>query len=428
MKVLVIGSGGREHTLGWSLSRSPRVSQIISCPGNGGLAQLGDCWDVPVTGTFEPLLEKVRRESVDLVVIGPEAPLVDGLGDRLRAEKIPAFGPNQAGSQLEGSKVFSKRFLQRHGIRTARFEVVTELGQLDQAFASFGDGPVVVKADGLAAGKGVIVASSRAEAEPAARNMLTGESFGHAGTTVLLEERLEGVELTMLVLVAGRQYKLLDSAQDYKRREDGNKGPNTGGMGSYSPTGLFPNPLRDVVAESIIEPTLAGLEEEGIEFKGVLYLGLMLTADGPQVLEYNVRFGDPEAQPVLRRLQTDLVEVFEALETGSLSGVQLAWDPRPAVCVVMASGGYPGKYATGCRIDGPVTSERDDEVQVFHAGTSWDGSHFKTTGGRVLGVTALGDTLEAARARAYDRVGEIHFDGACFRNDIADSIGSTTAR
>lgn len=422
MKVLVVGSGGREHALGWRLARSSRVTRVVSCPGNGGLAQLGDTWSVPVEGDFAALVEKIRAERIDFVVVGPEAPLVAGLADVLRRTGIPTFGPSALASQLEGSKVFTKRFLDRHAIPTAEFRVVDRVEDLASALDAFAEAPVV-KADGLAAGKGVVVASDRTEAEAAARAMLSGERFGAAGHRIVLERRLLGVEVTMLVLVSDTEYAVLEPAQDYKRLGDGNTGPNTGGMGAYSPTGLLTHSVGELVRTQILEPSINALAADGVSFRGILYLGLMLTEEGPQLLEYNVRFGDPETQPLLMRLRTDLVDVFEAIELGRLNQLTLDWDPRSAVCVVMASAGYPTSPARAVPIEGPAISALEDEVQVFHAGTRWRGDRFEATGGRVLGVTAIAPTVSEARDLAYARVDRIRFPGCQYRTDIAKAAG-----
>ncbi len=419
MKVLVIGSGGREHALAWRLSRSPRVRSIASCPGNGGLLRLGPCWrDIDPETQQDALLKRVQEEHVDLVVVGPEGPLVAGLADHLRAARIPTFGPGREASRLEGSKAYAKRFMERHRIPTARFTIVDHPGELRAAIASLPHG-VVVKASGLAGGKGVVITRDEEEACAVAETMLTGARFGAAGKTVVIEEKLEGVEITMLAFVSGRQYRLLHAAQDYKPLEDGNRGPNTGGMGAYSPTHLLTDAVRQRIVKEVLEPTLAGLEKEDLRFQGVLYLGLMLTASGPMVLEYNVRFGDPEAQPLLMRLQTDLIDVFDAVDRGRLPQLSLEWEERSAVCVVLAMQGYPHSYPKGLPIEGPAWSDPADTVQVFHAGTSARGDSFETAGGRVLGVTALGADLKSAREQAYERAGRIGFQGKIYRSDIA---------
>ena len=417
MKTLVIGSGGREHALAWRLARSPRVTSVALCPGNGGTASLGPSWTIDPIADPEALCERVRSEGIDRVVIGPEAPLVAGLADRLRAQGVPTFGVGASAARLEGSKAFTKEFLARHDIPTAPFRVVRDADELSGALESFPNG-VVVKADGLAAGKGVIVTDDRSEAEAAARAMLDGSSFGDAGRVVVLEEKLRGVEVSMLAFVAGRQHRWLEPAQDYKPRFEGNEGPNTGGMGAFSPADTVAD-LREEIDRTILHPTLAGLADEGIPYHGLLYIGLMLTDDGPQVLEFNCRFGDPETQPLLARLETDLIDIFEAIDEERLDSLELSWDPRAALCLVLASEGYPGSYPKGKVITGETTSPLDDDVQVFHAGTGLRGEELLTTGGRVFGVTALGKDLAEARARAYARADKISFEGCVRREDIA---------
>lgn len=424
MKVLIVGSGGREHALGWRLARSPRVQHIVSCPGNGGLSRLGDVWSLPIDQDFHPLLEKIRAQHVDFVVVGPEAPLVGGLADFLRQHGVPTFGPSAQAARLEGSKVFAKKFLARHSIPTAEFRVVNQLSDLEPALDAFPDG-VVVKADGLAAGKGVTVAANRAEARSSAVSMLSGAGFGAAGRQIVLEQQLHGVEITLLVLLSDEGYRVLEPAHDYKRLQDGDAGPNTGGMGAYSPSDLVSEVVRRQVDERVLLPTIEALRADGISYQGILYLGLMLTPDGPQVLEYNVRLGDPETQPLLMRMRTDPVDVFEAVAQGRVSRLNLEWDPRSAVCVVMASEGYPHSGGRPVPIEGPAVSALDDVVQVFHAGTRWTGEGFETNGGRVLGVTALADTKAEARRLAYDRVRRIHFEGCQYRLDIAASTADS---
>ncbi len=418
MNVVVIGSGGREHALAWRLSRSPRVDKVFSCPGNGGLASLGERWQDVSPSDFEALLARIKESNVEFAIVGPEDPLVNGLGDKLRAAGIATFGPGAAASQLEGSKLFAKEFMSRHGIPTASHAVVEDINEIENTLEKF-SGPTVIKADGLAAGKGVIVTNDHDEAAQAISSMITDRRFGDAGLKVVVEERLTGVEVTQLVFVSGKQYALLDTAQDYKPLLDGNRGPNTGGMGSYSPTQLLDTTLQAQIVGEILEPTLAGLKAEGIEYRGVLYIGLMLTPTGPQVLEYNVRFGDPETQPLLMRLKTDLLDVFEAMEEQRLDEIELEWDERSALCLVLASDGYPESYATKLAMKGNLTSDPASDVQVFHAGTeSSEPGKFETAGGRVLGVTALGDTLEEARAKAFARADEIDYAGKTHRTDI----------
>ena len=423
MKVLILGSGGREHALGWKIASSPRVEKVYSCPGNGGLRQLGPCWgDVSPTDS-EALIARIRAEQIDWVVVGPEAPLAAGVSDDLQRAGIKCTGPGRAGSQLEASKAFSKDFMSRHGIPTAPFRVVEHLHDVAPALAHF-DRPVVVKADGLAAGKGVVVTQNHEQAERAAIAMLSGEAFGGAGRKVVIEERLEGEEMTLLLFVSGRDYICLESARDYKPLSDGNQGPNTGGMGAYSPSGTMNAELQSRIVSELVEPTLEALAREDIPYRGVLYLGLMLTKHGPRLLEYNVRFGDPETQPLLMRLRTDLMDVYEAIDNGTLGDLTLEWDPRSALCLVLASKGYPGAYPTGVAIHGCDDATGDRDAQVFHAGTRWSeeggsgAGELVTSGGRVLGVTALGDDLQQARARAYAAADAIRFDGKYHRSDI----------
>ena len=419
LKVLIIGSGGREHALAWKLAKSPRVDTVITAPGNGGTSALGPNWNLDPVQDVDALCRRIRDEGIDRVVIGPEAPLVDGLADRLRESGVATFGPGAQASQLEGSKAFSKRFLERHRIPTASFQVVQDREEVPAALESFPRG-VVVKADGLAAGKGVIVTDDRSEAESVAITMLQGESFGDAGRTVILEERLHGTEVSMLAFVSGTQFAWLEPAQDYKPRFEGNQGPNTGGMGSFSPSGTVDSSLRAVIDQTILKPTLERLCAEGTDYRGLLYVGLMLTEDGPKVLEFNCRFGDPETQPLLMRLQTDLIDIFDAIDQERLDEIELSWDSRTALCLVLATDGYPGDYAKGAPITGTTRSELEDSVQVFHAGTTEQDAQLATSGGRVFGVTALGQTREEARELAYDRAEQIKFDGKVYRGDIGE--------
>ncbi len=422
MKVLIIGGGGREHALAWKLSLSPRVEKIYCAPGNAGTALLGE--NVPLAITDgEGLLAFAQAHAIGLTVVGPDDALAAGIVDRFQAAGQRIFGPTQAAAKLEWSKVFTKEFLSRHQIPTAaagNFDATADALR----FCEEKSYPLVIKADGLATGKGVIIAENVLEAEAAIREMLDGGRFGAAGSRILIEEFLRGRECSLHALVDGRSYQLLPVAQDHKRIGEGDHGANTGGMGTASPP---PIPLgvdveRRVHAE-IMEPILRGLQADGLRFQGLLFPGLMLTADGPKVLEFNARFGDPETQVLLPRLKNDLLPVLEAVIDGRLDQVALAWDPRPAVCVVLASQGYPGAYETGKPIGG-LASVTQPDVFVFHAGTkSGPGGETLTSGGRVLGVTALGDTLAAARARAYEAAACITFEGCYFRRDIAAGGG-----
>jgi len=412
MKILVIGSGGREHALVWKLAQSRWVSGLFCAPGNPGIAELAEC--VPIAANDIPqLADFAERRGMDLTVVGPEAPLCAGITDVFQARGLRVFGPNRRAAQLEGSKVFSKQFLLRHGVPTARAEVFGDAAAARACARRWG-APLVVKADGLAAGKGVLVAQTVAEAEQAITDIMEKKVFGSAGDRVLIEECLFGEEASVMALLDGSGYRILAVAQDHKRVGDNDTGPNTGGMGAYSPIG------REVDATEIFERTLAGLKAEGMDYRGVLYAGLMLTERGPMVLEFNCRLGDPETQAVLPRLDFDLAEACRAAADGQLAEMTLRWKPQAAVCVVLASAGYPGHYAKGKTITGLREAAKLPGVTVFHAGTKAgaDGQ-ILTDGGRVLGVTALGDNIAAAAQRAYEAVARIHFDGMHYRRDIA---------
>ena len=418
MKVLVLGSGGREHALSWKIARSPLVEEVICAPGNAGIAGCARC--VPLDlGDPEAVAGLATGEGVGLVVVGPEAPLVDGLGDRLRSEGFPVFGPSAAAAQLEGSKAFAKLFMARHGVPTARFQVFDHIEPLLGFLASV-DEPVVVKADGLAAGKGVILCHDRDEAARAARQMMVDGAFGEAGNRVVVETLLRGEEVSYLALVSGESIVPLVSSQDHKALLDGDKGPNTGGMGAYCPAPRVDAELEQVILETVIHPTVRGMAEEDRPFAGLLYAGLMVTDEGPQVLEFNVRFGDPETQPLMALLDEDIVPALLATADGSLSSGSLRWKEGSSCCVVMAAGGYPGSYEKGHPIEGLEAFEGQEELVVFHAGTTRqapDGP-ITTAGGRVLGVTAVGHDFPAARDAAYAAVGEIRWPGAQYRTDI----------
>ena len=426
MKVFVIGSGGREHALVWALSRSPLVKQIYSATSNAGILKLTTPAGVSASDV-NSIAEFAAREKIDLVVVGPEQPLVDGLADALDRRGIAVFGPSRAAARLEGSKVFAKEFMNRHNIPTARHYVADNVEDSMKAVAAVTGGgvdfPVVVKAEGLAAGKGVIIAEDEARAARAIEDLLVSRKLGEAGARLVIEERLAGRELSYLVFSDGKDYMPMPVAQDHKRAFDGDRGPNTGGMGAFSAPGLLDARLEERIVREIVEPTLEAARAEGFPFRGVLYCGLMLTADGPKALEYNVRFGDPETQAILRRFDGDFAEVAMAVARGQLSkasGVgQALWSDEAATCVVMASAGYPGDYPTGKTITGIDVAERLDGVVVFQAGTKLDAAgETVTAGGRVLGVTARAATLEDATARAYEAVNRVRFEGMHFRKDI----------
>jgi phosphoribosylamine--glycine ligase len=412
VRILVIGSGGREHALVWRLARGGH--EVIAAPGNPGIEQIARCIAIGVSES-ERLVELAAGERVQLVVVGPEAPLVAGLADRLRARGIATFGPGAAGARLEGSKAFSKQFFARHAIPTAPFHIARTPAEVDAAIDALGE-RVVVKADGLAAGKGVVVASSREEATAAAREMLQGR-FGAAGATLVIEQRIIGREVSVLALTDGKRLEILPAVEDHKTIFDGDHGPNTGGMGTVSPAWIS-EAIAERIAREILEPTVRGLTADGIDYRGVLYAGVMVDAAGaPWLLEYNCRFGDPETQPIMARLVGDLGAVLEGAARGELPRGELAWDARVAVCVVVAAAGYPGDVRTGDEIRGLEQPHAD--VVVFHAGTRRDASgRLVTSGGRVLGVTALGVSVAQARERAYSRVDAIDLSGKQVRRDI----------
>jgi len=417
MKVLVLGGGGREHALVWKLKQSPRISRLYCAPGNGGIADEAECLAADLR-SLDSIVGVATRLQPDLTLVGPELPLTLGVVDEFNRRGWPVFGPTRAAAQLESSKSFAKEFLQRHHIPTAHFAICDSIDQVRSALTHF-HAPVVVKADGLAAGKGVVIAKSKEEASSAAAEMLSGRMVGEAGARVVLEECLKGDELSFLVFSDGERVAPLVAAQDHKRVGDGDTGPNTGGMGAYSVAELVDSSMRDWLVNHIARPVVAGMKAEGAEFKGVLYCGLMMTARGPMVLEFNCRFGDPETQPILMRLESDLLDALEASIGGRISDGDFKWSPDASVCVVMASGGYPGTHEVGKRIDGLAEAAAVDGVKVFHAGTAKRDGAYYTSGGRVLGVTARAASLETAVARAYEACGKISFAGAHYRKDIA---------
>jgi phosphoribosylamine---glycine ligase len=417
MKVLVIGSGGREHALVWKLRQSPRVRKVYCAPGNGGIADEAECLPVDVK-SLDSMVALGNQIQPDLTVIGPELPLALGAVDELNRRGWQVFGPTKAAARLESSKSFAKQFMQRHRIPTAHYAICNSTEEVRDALGHFHP-PIVVKADGLAAGKGVVVAKSKEEAASVASEMLSGKMLGEAGARVLLEECLQGDELSFLVFSDGERVAPLVAAQDYKRVGDGDTGPNTGGMGAYSTRTIVDEKMRDWLVAHIARPVIAGMKAEGAEYKGVLYCGLMMTARGPMVLEFNCRFGDPETQPILMRLESDLLEAIEAAVAGRVSDGDFRWSPDAAVCVVMVSEGYPGTYEAGRRITGLEPISQAQGVKIFHAGTNKREGTYYTSGGRVLGVTARAADLDKAVDKAYEAVSKIRFDGAHYRKDIA---------
>ncbi len=420
MKILVVGSGGREHVLVWKLCQSPLVEKVYCAPGNAGTAQDAENLNIPADDVMR-LAKFAKDNQIDLTVVGPEAPLVAGIVDEFRRQNLNVFGPTASAARLEGSKVFTKKLLRRANIPTANFAVFSRMPEAMQYLEDCEEQSLVVKADGLAAGKGVFVCANRAEARAAVKSVLQDRTFGEAGSQVVIEECLVGHEASILALVDGDTIVPLDVAQDHKRAWDHDRGPNTGGMGAYCPAPLVTPAIMDDIIRRILIPTIHTMKVEDCPFSGVLYAGIMLTAHGPKVLEYNVRFGDPEAQPVLMRLRSDLAHILLLAATGRLTELEsLDWDPRPAVCVVMASEGYPGDYTKGRAITGLEDADALPDTKVFHAGTAIKNGEVVNAGGRVLGVTALGDTIAAAKQNAYAAVEKIHWQGGWCRSDISD--------
>ncbi|WP_250461437.1 phosphoribosylamine--glycine ligase [Microbulbifer litoralis] len=418
MNVLVIGAGGREHALAWKAAQNPAVDTVFVAPGNAGTAREPKLKNVAIgVDNFSALTDFAEENGVELTIVGPEAPLVDGIVDFFNSRGLAIFGPSKAAAQLEGSKAFTKDFLERHRIPTADYRNFTEV-EPALAYIREKGAPIVVKADGLAAGKGVIVAETEQQAELAVRDMLSGNAFGDAGCRVVIEEFLTGEEASFIVMVDGEHILPMATSQDHKRVGDGDTGPNTGGMGAYSPAPVVTDDVYQRIMAEVIEPTVKGLASEGMPYTGFLYAGLMINADGaPKVIEYNCRFGDPETQPILMRLKSDLVELCQAAVEKRLDETSVEWDSRPALGVVLASNGYPGSYRKGDAISG-LDSADSDNAKVFHAGTALDGERVVTSGGRVLCATALGDTVAEAQANAYRAAKGIYWDGVFFRKDI----------
>ncbi len=416
MNILVTGSGGREHALAWKLAQSDRVGKVFVAPGNAGTSLEPGIENVDIDPLdFPALIDFARSNSIDLTVVGPEAPLVEGMVDTFQAAGLDCFGPVKAAAQLEGSKTFTKNFLARYGIPTAAYASFDD----PQAACDYIDSqalPIVIKADGLAAGKGVVIAATVDEAKQTVRDMLGGDLLGAAGARVVVEEFMVGEEASYIAIADGKTFLPFATSQDHKAAYDGDQGPNTGGMGAYSPAPVVTEVVEKNIVDRVINPTLAGMAAEGYPYTGFLYAGLMIDPEGnPRVVEFNCRFGDPETQPIVSRLETDLVDLITAAQSGELDGQTISFDPRPALTVVMASGGYPGSYNKGATLSG---LDAVTEAKVFHAGTALDGDHVVTAGGRVLGVTALGETVAEAQKSAYKAVARINFEGAEFRTDI----------
>ncbi len=419
MKILVIGGGGREHALVWKLRQSPRVEKIWCAPGNGGIASEAECI-LADAGDVAEIVALAEKLAPDLTVVGPELPLVNGLVDAFEERKWRIVGPTKQAAQLEGSKIFSKEFLQRHNIPTA-----TMYGAYDSPGDAYGalcavDWPVVIKADGLCAGKGVFLAPNPDAATEFIERVLEKHELGEGGKRVMLEETLEGEELSFILLTDGKRSATLVPTRDHKRVFDNNEGPNTGGMGAYSSDALLPDQLRKTIDSTIVEPTLRGLAADGIRYQGFLYVGLMLTKNGPKVLEFNCRLGDPETQAIVARMDFDLADVLADVAAGELKSEKLQWKPGASACVVLASSGYPGRFETGKEIEGLADAGQIADVKVLHAGTKRQGDAIVTSGGRVLGVTANGESLVAALRKAYEAAGKIHFDGMHYRRDIGN--------
>ncbi len=418
MKVLVIGGGGREHALVWKLRQSPKVDKVYCAPGNAGISEIAECIDID-PANVDALLDFVKYNWIDLTVVGPEVPLTAGIVDAFVREERTIFGPDAVGAQLEGSKIFAKDFMKRYGIPTAEYKVFSSCIHAEE-YVRLKGAPIVIKADGLAAGKGVIVAETVDEAIDALKLIMKDKAFGDAGNKVVVEQCLRGEEASFMIITDGKTVVPLANSQDHKAIFDGDKGPNTGGMGAYSPAPIVTKSLEADIMQSIIDPVIKGLSRERIDFRGVIYVGVMVCDGKPYVLEFNCRFGDPEAQPILMRLESDLFELLKATAEGRLGEVEVSWKEDVSMCVVLASKGYPGPYEKGTPIKGLDSFTDDKDVVVFHAGTSLKKGEVVTAGGRVLGVTALGKDIKTAKNNAYKAIEKINFSGMQCRKDIGD--------
>ena len=417
MQVLVIGGGGREHTLVWKLAQSKKVTKLYAAPGNPGMKDLAECVDLDIAD-LDGLADWAEKHAIDLTVVGPEAPLVAGIVDVFKARGLTIFGPSAKAAEIEGSKIFSKELMEKYGVPTAFFKVCDNLADA-RAFVEEKGAPIVIKADGLAAGKGVVVAMTRDEALAALDEMMGAHKFGSAGNRVVIEEFMEGEEASLLAFTDGKTIVPMLAAQDHKRVNDGDQGPNTGGMGAYCPAPVMTDALKEKTVKEVLRPIVDALAKEGRPYSGCLYAGLMIKGDSVKVVEFNARFGDPETQVVLPLLKSDLAEIMVACANGTLTPDLVEWSDKAAVCVVMASGGYPASYMKGIPITGLKAANAMDDVVVFHAGTREEDGKILTNGGRVLGVTAVADDIPSAQQKAYDAVDKIHFDGAHYRQDIA---------
>ncbi len=416
MKVLVVGSGGREHALVWKIVQSPKIDKVYCAPGNGGISAIAEC--VPIKAMdIDGVINFSKEKEIDMVVVAPDDPLAAGMVDALENAGIRAFGPNKAAATIEGSKAFAKNLMKKYNIPTANYEVFENSADAIR-YLQNQQYPLVVKADGLALGKGVIIAQNFSEAKEAVESIMEDKVFGEAGNKVVIEEFLVGPEVSMLAFTDGKSIKTMVSSQDHKRALDNDQGLNTGGMGTFSPSRIYTEEIDSYCMEKIYKPTIEAMEKEGRKFKGVLYFGLIITKDGPKVLEYNARFGDPETQVVLPRLNTDIIDIFDAIIDERLDEVEISWNDNACVCVIMASGGYPKEYKTGYEISGLADAERDANVVVFHAGTKREDGKYYTAGGRVLGVTAMESNLDEAIKKAYEGVGKIQFQDMHYRKDI----------
>lgn len=421
MKVLVIGGGGREHAICWKLSKSPKVDELYCAPGNAGIAEVAKCVDIGVMD-FEKIADFAKKEAFDLVVVGPDDPLAGGIVDVLEEKGLRVFGPRKNAAILEGSKAFSKDLMKKYGIPTAAYETF-DTPEAALKYLETAPVPIVLKADGLALGKGVLICNTREEAKEGVKTLMLDKQFGHAGDRIVVEQFMTGREVSVLSFVDGKTIKIMTSAQDHKRAKDGDQGLNTGGMGTFSPSPFYTKEVDEFCRKYIYQATVDAMKSEGREFKGIIFFGLMLTADGPKVLEYNARFGDPETQVVLPRMKNDIVDVFEACVDGTLDQIDLQFEDNAAVCVVLASDGYPEHYEKGKKITGLENFKDKDGYYVFHAGSKFDAEgNILTNGGRVLGVTATGKDLKEARANAYKATEWIHFENKYMRHDIGHSI------